>query len=100
MTDAADTPALDPRVWGVRPAPPALSRAEQAAAVIEEQVLYPEARDRVPKAADEVLEALEEHHIVKWTLSELESTTPRTSGTTRSGGADGERSSPRQAGGA
>ena len=36
MTDAADIPALDPRVWGVRPAPPALSRAEQAAAVIEE----------------------------------------------------------------
>ena len=36
MTDAADIPALDPRVWSVRPAPPALSRAEQAAAVIEE----------------------------------------------------------------
>ena len=28
------------------------------------------------KAADDVLEALEEHHIVKWTLSELEKMAP------------------------
>lgn len=36
VTDAADEPALDPRAWVVRPVPPPLSRAEQAAAVIEE----------------------------------------------------------------
>jgi hemerythrin superfamily protein len=41
-------------------------------AAIEEQVLYPAAREKVPDAADEVLEALEEHHIVKWVLSELD----------------------------
>ena len=41
-------------------------------AAIEEQVLYPAARREVPATNDEVLEALEEHHIVKWTLSELE----------------------------
>lgn len=41
-------------------------------AAIEEQVLYPAARKEVPDINDDVLEALEEHHIVKWTLSELE----------------------------
>jgi hemerythrin superfamily protein len=45
-------------------------------AAIEEQVLYPAARDAVPDATDEVLEALEEHHIVKWVLSELDGMEP------------------------
>ena len=45
-------------------------------AVIEEQILYPEARERLPKAEPDVLEALEEHHVVKWTLSELEDLPP------------------------
>ena len=45
-------------------------------AAIEEQVLYPAARDAVPDATEEVLEALEEHHVVKWTLSELDGMDP------------------------
>ena len=40
-------------------------------ASIEEQLFYPTARRAVPDAEDDVLEGLEEHHIVKWTLSEL-----------------------------
>jgi hemerythrin-like domain-containing protein len=40
-------------------------------AFIEEQVLYPAARDEVESARDDVLEALEEHHVVKWQLQEL-----------------------------
>lgn len=38
---------------------------------IEEQVFYPVARAAVPATEDIVLESLEEHHIVKWLLSEL-----------------------------
>jgi hemerythrin superfamily protein len=50
-------------------------------ASLEEVVLYPAARevfsDKGPKEADSlVLEALEEHHIVKWTLSELDGMDP------------------------
>ncbi len=45
-------------------------------AVIEEQVFYPAVREAVPDAEPTVLEALEEHHIVKWTLSELEGMAP------------------------
>ncbi|MDQ6696157.1 MAG: hemerythrin domain-containing protein, partial [Actinomycetota bacterium] len=41
-------------------------------AVIEEMVFYPAVRLTVPDESDDVLEALEEHHVVKWTLSELE----------------------------
>jgi hemerythrin superfamily protein len=41
-------------------------------AAIEETVLYPAARAEVPDTESEVLEALEEHHVVKWELSELE----------------------------
>jgi hemerythrin superfamily protein len=48
-----------------------------AHAAIEEQVLYPAARQAVPDATDEVLEALEEHHVVKWTLSELDGMDPK-----------------------
>jgi hemerythrin superfamily protein len=40
-------------------------------AAIEEQVFYPAVRSAVPAAKSEVLESLEEHHIVKWLLSEL-----------------------------
>ncbi|MDB4992761.1 MAG: hemerythrin [Myxococcaceae bacterium] len=40
-------------------------------AAIEEQILYPASRKLVKATEDEVLEALEEHHLVKWTLSEL-----------------------------
>lgn len=45
-------------------------------AAIEEQLLYPAARKAVPDTEDNVLEALEEHHIVKWTLSELDKMSP------------------------
>jgi hemerythrin superfamily protein len=41
-------------------------------AAIEEQHFYPAARAAVEEAKDEVLESLEEHHVVKWLLSELE----------------------------
>src|SRR4029453_18596433 len=42
-----------------------------AHAAIEEQVFYPVARETVPGTEDIALESLEEHHIVKWLLSEL-----------------------------
>jgi hemerythrin superfamily protein len=45
-------------------------------AAIEEMVFYPAIRERVPDAEDTVLESLEEHHIVKWVLSELEDMKP------------------------
>jgi hemerythrin superfamily protein len=45
-------------------------------AAIEEQVFYPAIRRGVPDVDDTVLEGLEEHHIVKWTLSELEGLAP------------------------
>jgi hemerythrin superfamily protein len=45
-------------------------------AAIEEQVFYPAIRETVPSTEDDVLESLEEHHIVKWTLAELESMDP------------------------
>jgi hemerythrin superfamily protein len=44
---------------------------------IEEQVFYPAVRTSVEQAQDDVLESLEEHHIVKWTLSELEDMDPQ-----------------------
>ena len=45
-------------------------------AAIEEQVFYPAVREAVPETEDTVLEGLEEHHIVKWTLAELDEMTP------------------------
>ncbi|MGI9023801.1 MAG: hemerythrin domain-containing protein, partial [Acidimicrobiales bacterium] len=45
-------------------------------AVIEEQVFYPAVREAVPDAEDDVLEGLEEHHLVKWTLAEVETMDP------------------------
>jgi hemerythrin superfamily protein len=41
-------------------------------AAVEEQVFYPAVRKGVEEVGDTVLEGLEEHHIVKWTLSELD----------------------------
>jgi hemerythrin superfamily protein len=45
-------------------------------AVIEEQVLYPSLRAKVGALEEQVLEALEEHHVVKWLLKELEKLPP------------------------
>ncbi len=45
-------------------------------AVIEEQVFYPAIREQVSDANDMVLEALEEHHVAKQTLAELERMAP------------------------
>jgi hemerythrin-like domain-containing protein len=45
-------------------------------AAIEEQVFYPVIRATVPDTEDQTLESLEEHHIVKWVLSELDSMSP------------------------
>jgi hemerythrin superfamily protein len=45
-------------------------------AAIEETVFYPAVRDASEDIEDTVLESLEEHHIVKWVLSELEKMTP------------------------
>jgi hemerythrin superfamily protein len=45
-------------------------------AAIEEQVFYPAARATVPDTEDLALESLEEHHVVKWLLSELEAMEP------------------------
>jgi hemerythrin superfamily protein len=45
-------------------------------AAIEEQLFYPAVRNLVDDAEDTVLESLEEHHIVKWVLSELDGMTP------------------------
>ena len=45
-------------------------------AAIEEQFFYPAARKDVPETTSEVLESLEEHHVVKWLLSELDGMEP------------------------
>lgn len=45
-------------------------------AEIEEQVLYPVARDRSSDLAGQIVQALEEHHVVKLTLAELTRTKP------------------------
>jgi hemerythrin superfamily protein len=46
-------------------------------ATIEEELLYPTARNVVRGEEDLVLESLEEHHVVKLLLSELESMNPK-----------------------
>ena len=46
-------------------------------AAIEEQVFYPVARETVPRTEHITLESLEEHHIVKWVLSELDGMDPQ-----------------------
>jgi hypothetical protein len=45
-------------------------------AAIEEQVFYPAVRATVPDTEGLGLESLEEHHVVKWVLSELDGMTP------------------------
>jgi hemerythrin superfamily protein len=45
-------------------------------AAIEEQVFYPAVRRKAEVLEDTVLEALEEHHVVKWLLKELENLPP------------------------
>ena len=45
-------------------------------AALEEQVFYPAVRMEVEDLTDEVLESLEEHHVVKWLCSELAAMTP------------------------
>jgi hemerythrin superfamily protein len=45
-------------------------------AAIEETVFYPAVREEVPKLEDAILESLEEHHVLKWTLEELSEITP------------------------
>ncbi|UDY35175.1 hemerythrin domain-containing protein [Dermatobacter hominis] len=46
-------------------------------AAIEEQVFYPAAREEASDTEDLALESIEEHHIVKWELSELEKMDPQ-----------------------
>src|SRR3954452_8225888 len=46
-------------------------------AAIEEPGFYPVARATVPKTESITLESLEEHHVVKWLLSELQGMDPR-----------------------
>lgn len=41
-------------------------------AAIEEQIFYPAVREEVPDAESEVVEDLEEHHVAKWLLSEID----------------------------
>jgi hemerythrin superfamily protein len=43
---------------------------------IEEMILYPVARAEVPDSEADVLEALEEHHVVAWQLRELDGLDP------------------------
>ena len=45
-------------------------------AAVEEQLFYPVTRATVPDTEDVALESLEEHHIVKWVLSELDEMSP------------------------
>jgi hemerythrin superfamily protein len=45
-------------------------------ASVEEEIFYPAARRSIADAGDDVLEALEEHHLVKLTLAELEAMDP------------------------
>jgi hemerythrin-like domain-containing protein len=45
-------------------------------AAIEEQIFYPVARATVPDTEEITLESLEEHHVVKWLLSEIEDLDP------------------------
>jgi hemerythrin-like domain-containing protein len=45
-------------------------------AAVEEQLFYPVTRATVPAVEEVALESLEEHHVVKWLLSELEDMDP------------------------
>jgi len=43
---------------------------------IEEKIFYPAIRQEMPDSAEDILEAYEEHHVVKWLLSELDGMAP------------------------
>ncbi|MFE2689945.1 hemerythrin domain-containing protein [Streptomyces mirabilis] len=43
---------------------------------IEEKIFYPAAREADPDTKDDVLESVEEHHVVLWMLSELKDLNP------------------------
>lgn len=45
-------------------------------AAVEEQLFYPVVRATVPGTDDMTLESLEEHHVMKWVLSELDTLGP------------------------
>jgi hemerythrin superfamily protein len=47
-----------------------------AHAYIEETIFYPAARAGVTETEDHVLESVEEHHVVAWLLSELQTLNP------------------------
>jgi hypothetical protein len=67
-------------------------------ATIEEQVFYPVARATVPGTEDIALESLEEHHIVKWVLSELDGMDPAAAIRRQGDGVDRERPPSRRGG--
>jgi hemerythrin-like domain-containing protein len=54
----------------------ALVRELAVHSALEEQVFYPSVRQEVGDAEAEVLQSLEEHHVVKWLCSEIESMAP------------------------
>jgi hemerythrin-like domain-containing protein len=45
-------------------------------AAIEEQIFYPAVRQAMPDADETILEALEEHHVAKWLLDEIDGMSP------------------------
>ena len=49
---------------------------EELSAAVEEQLFYPVVRATVPGTEHVTLESLEEHNIVKWVLSDLDSMSP------------------------
>ena len=53
-----------------------ITEALSVHASVEEEIFYPAARRSIADAGDDVLEALEEHHLVKLTLAELEAMDP------------------------
>ena len=66
-------------------------------AAIEEQVFYPAVRAEVPKLEDDILESLEEHHVLKWTLEEISVDRCRRRALRRQGdGDDGAGAPPRR----
>ena len=53
-----------------------ISEALSVHAAIEEQLFYPVVRATVPDTEAIALESIEEHHIIKWVLSELDAMAP------------------------
>ena len=43
---------------------------------IEEKIFYPTIRREIPGMDDDILESVEEHHILRWTLDELSDMNP------------------------